>query len=86
MYFDYQSLVSVAVQADESELHLGSPEPLWPVQFPSDIVGSGVGPTLRTHSYALSPDGERILLMRISQQQGEVPIVILTDWRTALGP
>jgi DNA-binding winged helix-turn-helix (wHTH) protein/Tol biopolymer transport system component len=85
VYFDYQSLVSVAVQADESGLHLGSPKPLLPVQFPTDIVGSGAGPTLRAHSYALSPDGKRILLMRISQQQGEVPIVILTDWRTALG-
>ena len=84
VYFDGQYLVSVDVQADPSTLRLGSPERLWPAELPRDIVGTGLGQTLRTHSYALFPDGQRILLMRLSEEQGSVPIVILSNWWTAL--
>jgi Tol biopolymer transport system component len=88
VYFDAESyLVSVEVRATGSTLQIGSPQRLFSAEVPSE-AGWRTGPygvTPWQNKYALSPDGQQVLLISASKQQFSLPIVIVTNWRTALG-
>ncbi|MGE5278239.1 MAG: hypothetical protein ACM3SU_14665, partial [Acidobacteriota bacterium] len=72
-------LMSVALRLAGGRLEIGEPQPLFPLR-----LGTSGEIQFHRHPYDVSPDGQRLLVIRRAPDAEPDGAVIVTNWTSAL--
>jgi Tol biopolymer transport system component len=74
-----EMLMSAPIRPNGGRLEIGDPQPLFPLR-----LGTGGEVQFSRHPYDVSPDGQRILVVRHAPESEPAGAVIITNWTALL--
>jgi eukaryotic-like serine/threonine-protein kinase len=74
-----ETLMAASIRPNGSRLEIGDPQPLFPLR-----LGTTGEVQFSRHSYDVSPDGQRILVVRAAPESEPAGAIVITNWTSLL--